>query len=64
MTYKDTIKELMETSITRKQFLGYIGVFIMSVIGVNDFISRLQLPQKQVAQQKTGRRFGNGRFGV
>lgn len=64
MTNKELLKELLEKSISRQRFLGMVGMSILGVVGLNNFIENLDVHHIDPVHKKTSKRFGNGRFGV
>ncbi len=62
------IQKLMQTPMDRKQFLRYIGVAALGVIGINKIIG-LMLQSHPATKQLTNksltkRSFGEGKYGV
>lgn len=65
MKINEEIEKVLNKPVTRKQFLQHIGMVMISILGVNALISRLMHPEKHLGGgSDSGRRWGNGRFGV
>ena len=46
--------ELMEKDVSRKEFLSYVGVALLSVVGVGSFLKNLQQPLSLNSIDKPG----------
>jgi len=59
----ERFRELIQKPMTRRQFLQYIGLVVLSLLGINSIMSLIMDP-KQHPRLKLGSQFGDGRFGV
>lgn len=62
-------KKILEQEISRKDFLQYVGMALIGLIGINSVISALSNPKKdfeflQSKDKQSGRKFNGGRYGV
>lgn len=61
------LQELMEREVSRKEFLRYVGVAFLSVIGVSNIIKNLnqplQLPNSQHTATKEVSGYGMSAYG-
>lgn len=63
-------KELLAKQMTRKEFLQIIGVGILTVFGVSNFLSLLgsrsqpTVRSREVASNDSSRGFGSRKFGM
>lgn len=66
MSPNSQLKKLMETPMSRKQFLRYMGVVALSIFGVGNVISTILKGHSKAtttpALKKTG--FGGGKYGI
>ena len=47
------VQNLMEQEVSRKEFLRYIGIAILSVVGITNLIKNLSQPLQLPVQTKT-----------
>jgi len=59
-------KTLLETQMTRKEFLQFLGGSIVMLLGIPNFLQLLQQKSKTQPQQtaQAGRGFGSRKFGA
>ncbi len=65
MAANNQLRKLMETPMSRKQFLRYMGIMFLSVLGVGIFISAILKGHHKAApalKERSG--FGGGKYGV
>ena len=64
------LQELFARQLTRKEFIKLLGVALLSMVGVNNFIAMLNKsakrnPEKAVAENvQAAKGFGASKFGV
>ena len=64
------LRERLDAEITRKQFLQYSGILLLTIFGLGNFISIFGLHKEFISQASQGsdktehHGFGNSRFGV
>jgi hypothetical protein len=65
MKINNEINNLLNKNLTRKQFLQYIGVAFLSIIGISSLISALSKADNFGALNngKSGRGFGTNKYG-
>ncbi len=59
------LRKLMETPMSRKEFLRYMGIMFLSMLGVGNVISTILKSHHKAApalKERTG--FGGGKYGV
>jgi hypothetical protein len=57
----------MNKPMSRKEFLRYLGVFLLGVVGINSVVHMLlqSHPQtRKLTEAKVGRGFGGGKYGA
>lgn len=69
MEQKQNKNELLAQSMSRKDFLRFIGLGVFAAFGVNNFIQYLnsntpQPKSQQTTRQSSGRGFGSSSFGA
>lgn len=68
MGHRDFVDKIMNTPMDRKEFLRYMGVVIIGIMGVNSVISAFlrHHPEGKKLTQKasSGSKFGTSRYGV
>jgi hypothetical protein len=65
MTKKHPLQQIMEKPLSRKEFLQYIGMAIVAAFGVTAVLSNLlKSANHSSGRSGTGRKWGNGKFGV
>lgn len=65
--YVKTLSDIADTKMTRADFLKFVGVALISVIGVSNFINSLlsQTREHRSPREISGRPgFGSGKFGA
>ncbi|MCX6727590.1 MAG: hypothetical protein WCO19_00700 [Candidatus Saccharibacteria bacterium] len=66
MLGSEKLKNLMETPMSRKEFLRYMGIMLLSVIGVGNAISALSDSHKKALGPSSPLKrngFGGGKYG-
>ncbi len=66
---KQTQKELLAKSMTRREFLHFLLMGVLAVFGLNNFMRFMQTQGEQqkyvtVTQQHTATGFGASKFGI
>lgn len=65
MAVDTQLKKLMQTPMSRKDFLRYIGVILLSMLGIANVISAISKGHQKATpalKQRSG--FGGGKYGV
>lgn len=67
MLGSNQIHKLMNTPMSRKEFLRYVGIMLLSLIGVGNVINAINNGHRNARPSldtKTKRNFGGGKYGV
>ncbi len=57
------IEKILIASLTRRQFLFYLGTFIISILGISGLIKRISDPDSFNLRKKTTQGFGSEAYG-
>ena len=62
-----SLQRLLSKQMTRREFLSYLGLMFITIIGISSFVKNLSdlNPKKQIKLPSSGKRaFGSGAYGV
>lgn len=58
------LEQLMQKEVTRKQFIGHMGLILVTLLGFGSVISILLGDKKTSRTDSASHGFGSGKFGV
>jgi hypothetical protein len=58
------IQKILTKEMTRKEFLSYIGVFMLTLLGISSLLKNLSTLNPRKTRKLTKSSFGRGAYGV